>query len=543
MARTTRKIDFGKIYFPKDMSRGSWKVEIITTSGVTYDVTNYLIDIPNLNRVATVGVSSFSLNLDNGEGRYKDIFATKNAVNIYYDFLIFSSLITIKFRGYIDSVFDSFDYSTGWTLIIEGRDVPISSTNEHFADTHITASFSGRNTLDCWLGTEGIQDSNGNYEDGILYNSGLILKVYDSVTFSWKIYKDLTIDQQEVLKSQTGYTFTISETYVEKSRLTISSDIANKSDYEFRLEYNQEEDNTYLMVHPEESIINEAEAVIVAQNLIRLPQFGADKTTEYNRIREKGEGDSGLFLMRTKSDTDSQESTWIKDKEETTSSIISDIELSAKGVARLNELKTAPKTGTIETCMLPSLQPGEMIPISIPYIFTGNVKVKSFTISINTDITFNLSLQDKETTFSKLFKDRIDENVNVTPTNNPNNMKNSVVFDFITASEYTLSDCEITNDGVLRLSSGKTTGTCIFPKISPDSEVSKSEIRIKANQYSNCTYELSNDNGSTFEPVAFTKLYNYFNPNILGIILKITLNVSPTGSSPEFDKVSVMFDC
>ena len=100
--RSTRRTRPGYVFIHKDMDRISWKVEIIASSdGVTYDVTDFLNNF-NVNRISTVGLSNFNLNIDNNSVRYKDKFLAGDIINLYYDFTTKAGLTTIRFRGYID---------------------------------------------------------------------------------------------------------------------------------------------------------------------------------------------------------------------------------------------------------------------------------------------------------------------------------------------------------------------------------------------------------------------------------------------------------
>ncbi len=529
----------GKIPIPKDQNKLSFKIIITDSAGTPHDVTNYIANC-SLSRVATAGLSNFSLTLDNNGGRYRDVFDTGDSVDFYYNYTEQSSLSVIRCRCYIDNTFLNMDDSEGYTLTIDGRDSPISDVYEHFKDTHITIQFAARNNLDCWFGTTGTADSEGNYPDGILYNSDLILKVYDTSDSTWKVYKDLNNNQRDALKAISGYTQTNTFTYVEKDRLSISNALATEGDYEFRIFYDSSDGKTYLMVQPEESVINTSEHVTLGQNLIRVSRFGKDTTKEYNRIKEKGEADGSIISMRTKEDTARQAAVWIKDYEESSNSISTDTELAAKATARLSELKEAPNTGSIVCCGLPSLQPGEMIPINIPYGAHENYIVKSFTVTnFVDDLEFSLELKRRETTFERLFKDRIDDTVNITPTNNPNGMENALIYDFTDSNDYTLSDCQIVEE-VLSLESGKTTGTCTTDLHTADSDITQLELRIKASQHWNSTYEATNDGGNTWETITRGALHTFTSTgNQLKI--RVTLNESTSGVSPEFDKICSLY--
>jgi len=526
----------GFIPIPKDMGRLDWKVEIIDSNSVTHDVTN---DVPvgEIQRMATEGVSSFNFTLDNTEGKYKGKFEAGNAVNIYYDYLE-SVGSTVRFRGYLDGIYDDVNGSTGWTFICEGRDCPKSTANEHFADTDVTFQFSARNNLDCWFGTTGDTDDESNYADGVLYNSGLIFQVYDTATSSWRTWKDLSAGQRTTIKAQTEYTKTHTNTYVESKRLKISRALATEGDYEFYIFYNS--GNTYFRVHPEDAIINSNESVVMGQNFISLNRFGKDTTEEFNRIKEKGFSDGNIILMRSESDTTRQSVLWIKDKVETTASLTSGDDVSAKATARLNELKETTEKGSLHCCGLPTLQPGEKIHMNVPYVYTGYIKNKSHTISFGTDVglEFTLDLKKKETSFSRLFKDRIDENVNVTPTDNPNGMTDSYVFDFSDLTDYALTNTEITEEA-LSLGAGKSEGTCIIMSFNIGKNVNYAELRIKANSAWACTYRISNDAGTTHKNISAGSLVQFDSSNEI-ILLEITLRETDNGKLPAFDKVNIL---
>jgi hypothetical protein len=542
MARDTRKSQQGYIYLPKDYSIVSWKVEIIDADGTTEDVTDYVLDESSVTRVATDALSNFRFTLDNNSGRFMNRFVAGNIVNIYYDYTSKGSLSTIRFRGYVDGVYDNFDVSNGFFLSIEGRDAPKSATNEHFADTNITIQFSGRNNIDCWAGTAGAVDDEGNFEDGVLYNGGLTLKVYDTVSKSWKIWKDLSSGEKTTIRAQTGYTQTHTNTYIDRSRLNISKSIADEGDYEFRIWYDPSTDKSYLMVHPEEGVVNQSEYVAAPVNFLGISRYGMDTTTEYNRVKEKGKTDNNIVIIRTKGDATRQSELWIKDREETSSTLSTNTEVELKATARVTELKNAPARGNISCLGLPTLQPAEKIQFRIPYVITGQLKVKSFTITFGPSVglEFSLDIKSRETRFEKIFKDRIDDTVNITPNDNPNGMTNAYMFDFSDPTDYvTSSDYQIVNK-ILTLSAGITTATItLVDPITTDENIIYAELRIKASQMWNCTYRASNNGGLNWEDVTPGVLHT-FSTTGKSLRWEITMLESTTGVSPEFEKLCVL---
>lgn len=542
MPRNTDIKRRGTIPIPKDMDRMSEKVEIISaTDGQTYDVTEDII--PNsgsLEKLATVGLSQFSFMIDNTEGKYNGKFANGDVINFYFDLKVKADLTNIHTRALLDNAFINVDEANGWTLIIEGRDSPKSSSNDHFADTDISLQFTARNNLDVWFGTTGTVDSEGNFPDGILFNSGLIFQVFDTADNTWKTYSSLSAGQKTTLKAQTGYTQTHTETYVDKSRLTMSQSNANEGDYDFHIFFNNSDSKLYFRVHPEEAILNSSETVSIGQNFIGLNRQGVDTLEEFNRIKEVGESDGTILLFSTKEDTTRQSASWIKDKKENASGLTTETEISAKATARLNQLKNGLNKGGLDCCILPTLQAGEKVPINISYAMNNNFKVKSYTINFGGDIQYNLQLQDRETTFGRIFKDRIDETVNVTPTDNPNGLRNAIVFDFTgDPTRFDLTDCTIENDALV-LDSGTVVGICKTPIFTADNNVTQLELRIKANQSWKTTYRISNNGGDSFENLTIGRLHTFTSVGTQ-LQLEATLRESTSGVSPQFEKFNFLY--
>jgi len=541
MPRDTRSSRSGSIIIPKDMNEASWKAIWTDSEGVEHDLTNFMVRA-TLNFNATTGISNFVLDVDNGKGRYMNDDATiqfteRDSIDFYYDFTAKASLTTIRMRGYVDAIFHSFNLNDGSMLHLEGRDAPKSSTNEHFADTFVSLQFIGRNNLDCWAGTTGNQDDLGNREDGILFNSGLVMKVYDTATAIWKEYATLSAGAKSTLKAQDGYTQTHTQTYVDKSRLTISKAVALQGDYDFRIEYDTSSGNTFIKIFPEESLTNKMEYAATGKNLISVGRYGKDTTEEYNRIKEVGVSDGNILLFKTKENTSRQEIIWIKDKIETTNALVKEDDVTAKAVARLDELDESINKGNLQVCMLPSLKPGDRIKFIIPYILDIYVKIKSFSVAIENDVIFNLSLKERETSFEGIFKDRISENANLSIPDNPNGMQNALVYDFSNENDYDLSNCSINNE-TLSLNLGFESGTCTTDTFEADEDITKCELRIKAADQWLCSYEVSNNGGVTWEELDVGTVHTF---STVGNELRVRINLADSTLSPQFDKINILY--
>lgn len=543
--RTTTRTERGFISIPRDVSFVGWKIIIIATDGTEHNVTDDLDGQFKLERIATDGLSNFNFIIDNTEGKYKDKFTAGNKVNFYYDFKKFSEQNILRFRGYIDNAFDEV-HGGSFTISIEGRDAPPSSTNEHFADTDITIKFVSINILDCWLGTTVTEtepvDGEGNFPDGVLYNSGLIMKIFDTSDNTFKNYKDLSDEQKTTLKAQTGYTSVHSDTHVEKSRLTISKIMADEGDYEFRIFYDTSDDKSYLYIHPSGAILNSKESVVLGQNFIDLGRFGKDTLTEANRFKQKGFSDGEILLMRTKEDTERQSALWIKDKVETSSAIKTTDELDARATARLNQFKDVGKSGTLISDGLPTLQPAEKFRLLLPYVISENVISKSFTITggPGVGLEFTHNLLTREATMQQLFKDRIKENEGVVPSDNENGHRNVFLFDFSNINDYVLGKSEIVNE-VLSIVNGSSEGFCTTVNKTADNNVIKIELRVKGNQLLKSIYRVRNTNNDldwiTIAPNTSITLSSTGK----NVQLEIKLIQSTSGVNPEFNKAELLY--
>lgn len=526
----------GSIILPKDMNKASWKIIIYDSNNTSYDVTDNLLEF-NLSRVSRDGVSNFTFRLNNNAGVYVNKFIEGNHFDLYYDYKIKSELTTIRFRGFFDGIYDNFDIDSGFTLDFEGRDIPKGETNEHFVDSFTTQLFVGTNVLECFVGTSGQVDTHNNYSNGILYLSGLILKVYNPTTSTWVIYNDLTSTQKTTLKSNTYYNKNHYNTYTDTARVSISKTLCEETDLEFRIEYDSSADAYYFMLFPEDYIVNTLENVSAAQNLLSVNRYGKDSNNEFNRIKYQGKSDDNILSVSSANDLSSQTSLWIKDKILTDNSVSSTSLLQLRATSTLNIEKDKPKSGTMSCCVLPTLQPGEKININIPYIFTGKIKIKSYNLSLSTDMICDLTLQEYEPSLSKMFRNQIDASSKVTLLDNPNNMSEFVLYDFTTSSDYTLTHCIIDSNNKLTLDTGQSTGVAVTTQFDLLNNVQYAEIRIKGNYLTNCLFRLSNN------AVLFTSLnvYGITNLGNLGnnIVLEITLNQDDEGNNPVFEKICV----
>lgn len=522
---TPRVIRPAYVPIPQNLSYPKWKIEVIAASdGVTYDVTDFVSN-GTINRRSTTSLSNFALSIDNGNGRYRDKFNAGDIFNFYYDYTQ-GALTEIKFRGKLDGAFDNFNIDEGFFISIEGRDFP------EFADTGITIGFSNANVLDAFRGTSGNQDSQGNFSNGLLNGSGIIMRVYDPTSSTWKDYKDLSDAERTALKSQSVYDKNVIDSFEDRARLTISSQIAKDSDLKWRLFFDPSDELWYIYVHPEEGVKNTTERGILGQNLFNIDRFGKDTKKEANRVKIIGDVDSNVVRFRTKSDTARQSVLWIKDFVEQVTDLNTDELVEARATATLNIKKEEDKIGNFTSACMTSLQPGEKVAFAIPHIFNGDLIVDSFNIQfgVGVGLISSLDIKEKEEEVPDIFKTLLNNQINVLPTNNPNAMTDSQVFDFSNEDDYVLrSGVSITNDVL----NGNGIATTVEKDLGYN--ISQFVLRIISADTLSCTYRISNDGGDTFEDYTLGTLHS-FSSTGSKIILEITL----AGTNPQYNKIDLL---
>ena len=108
-----------------------------------------------------------------------------------------------------------------------------------------------------------------------------------------------------------------------------------------------------------------------------------------------------------------------------------------------------------------------------------------------------------------------------------------------TDSGYVLTDTRIVNNQLV-LQSGKTTGTAVFPEHEADNNINECELRIKGDQFFNCTYRVSNDGGLSYETYTIGTKHTF---NSVGnkLLIEMTLNVTEGGASPSVSKLNGLY--
>ena len=513
--RESTRLRRGRIYIPQNVTYPKWKLQLTSDDSTVYtvldstDSSNPPVADDCLNasviKILTEGISRFSLTLNNDKGKFLNIFNGGETVEIFADY---DDATNKVFRGKVDNVYYSLSDSGGYLCNIEGRDYP------EIVDRTVIKS-STNEAIDV-----AIKDILSNY--------------FSDITF--------TFWEGGVWKTS-GYfeAFTqITQNFRHISGWQAIAAICKLGNYDCRLDYS--DGNWYLRVFTENSILNTTENVMVGQNLIGISRYGLENDRIKNRITAYGKVDTNVISILTKSNTDSQSDLWIKEEIINDSSLDNSTSMNERIDAELANKATAIKKGAIQTIGLPTLQVGEKLRISAPYCGLDDVyKISELTMnfSASNGFTNTLQISKKPILLPEIIKARIDAEQALQPYENLNAQENGIFLFFDGKETILLSDC-IENEDRLELASGKLEGVMTSYMIETESNVTKGELRIRANypNTENDIYEATNDNGITWLAITPGELFN-FTTTGNQVILRITLRGNST-HSPVYESCCLL---
>lgn len=521
------------IYIPTDSNVYS-KIVITDDGSVDYTVldtysggesSNYLISNAILNRPVTDKLASFNFTISNDGGIFLNKFNGGEIVKFYADI---TDATTLIFTGTIDNVKYELG-SNGFVIKIDGRDYPelIDKTI-----TDIEASVTSDVSL-AGIFYDYYPDITLTFWNGSAWAEATLNRVSgmeDTVTWSPSV--------------PTFPTTLINTIYQHKKGWNVITDICKRAGLDCYIEHDGSK--WVLRTFIDSSITNTGSNIAYGINLIKMSPFGAENTDIINRVITYGKTESdNILLLKTENDTDSQDDLWIKDRIINDSSLDTMSMVQGKADFELAQGLLNPNVGKLDSVCLPTLKPGDIINISIPYCGVhGNYKVYSFRHTLGNFCTTNVELSNRLKSTVDLFIPKLNPEEITSGLDNPNNMTDSYTVYFDTNSgSMTHSDTQ-ESDGALRLVSSKTTGFAIANTITTDQNVSYCEFRRYENfETSLDSYQVSNTGGTTWET---------YNPDSDGIhtfdiasnklAFKMTLNRTLAGdTSPAYQSISLLY--
>src|SRR3990167_110551 len=449
----------GGIFFPVYRSNPKYKITI-TKGADVYTIAdsgsnNNSLFGGKITRVSTDGLSSFLFSFPSLERQYVSpagrgcLFEEDDIVDVWatYSNSPINSVTDHIFKGYIDNAYLSMQDAP--SVEIEGRDFP------NFAgDETVIKSWTTSNILDVFIDrTEatGTVDAQGNYEDGLLYNTGLIFQFYDNVSANaWVIVKDLSAPDFSTLKTNFSATFT--DSFENQKHVSIAKEVALKTSMGFYIYFDKSTEVWYFRLFPKGVIENLGESVVMNTNWLNGPsRFGVNNDDSVKDAVIYGRTTSNMPLIRSSRDT-TYTGLRVKRKSFQESSLDTMPLVQEKAESILSQFQTAPLImDNVTSLGLLTLKPGEKISMSNSEIgVTGKFIIPHFDLVFNNDGTLDcdLNIETIPESLGKQQKERIDAEKAITPFANLSGMNACIFFDFRTGEDqfYTLSGMEVSNE-------------------------------------------------------------------------------------------------
>ena len=428
------------------------KVVYLDDNGDEVDITDYALIVNFERRSLRYGIGAFTILLNNNNGQYLNVMNEDIIIIIYAD--NGSAIPSNKvFRGRIDNSLYSLDPDNSHFKIIIGRDWP------EIEGEIMSIPFSEAQAKDCF--------------------SSIVSQKFPTLLTTTNVSANMTTS--------------INYNFIDDKPSGIFSDILKKANHDGYIDHDAD-------IHTFEvgSNINNNEVVSYGVNLLPYDNFGKDNLNSYNKIKGYGAQNEGLFLVRTKSNSNV---VYVKAKtiSEGTLDKITDLD---EEVQSELDFSAAIIKGSIPVSNgLFSLQPGQSIRITDQFSgISGYYTIPIFSMQFNQDgscfttLTIEKPNPSDASDFLKLEKDL--KNITI---NNPNTIDDTIfLFNFEDTTDInSLGDCELSNNKLV-LKSGISTGIMESVNKTLSKEPSKYFFQVKGNQLDISTIRVSMDNALTF---------------------------------------------
>ena len=487
----------GIIYFPKDYNT-VFKVEIIGsdyTDDVTDDVSKLEVTL-----AVTTEIGSCFVELEIAdESDYAQKYQGGETIRVYCDFVDGSTKI---FEGYIEKPEHKFA-EAGSILQITGRHL-----SSKLLDITVTESFENKQI-------SGTADSILNYiisQYASGFTSNNVETITDTATINWanKPFWECVVDLCNIADC---------DCYVD-------------SDGDFHF-------------FKKGSKLNTQEAAVEDDNLIENEGIGKDTTDVKNRIIVYGEEDKGLPIIYVAEDTTSQNNYNLKEKVIRDSSIKTYEDAKKRGDAELLLLKDTQNKGKVICYLMPALNPGDKIWVTIP---SQKIHDKFRVVKVIHKIVESETTEciiEKERLLPQVFKERMTKELQLEKIENPFKNKYSYIFTFDDTSQIdTITGADVSGGKLVYLSSPSITESK-----SQDSPVVISEfcVRVIGQDLSVSTFMISADNG-----VSWSDEYS-FNSDVDiqksipsskrgdKLRIKILLQTDASNPNPSIDSLGIYY--
>jgi len=462
-----------------------YKVEVIRSSGTVDNITDDIIS-GEVTDGATEVIGSFKFKIDNSASQYTDLWTGGETVNVYMNY---GTEATEKaFSGLIEKV-SKIEHN----IQISGRSHALKLLN-------ITVTKQYENTET----SEIIKDLISNYASEFTTNN--VETSTTNLTVSWN----------------------------QKPLWDCIKELCYAADFDCYVDANKD-------VHyfKSGSKTNTTEAMVHGDNIIEVSDFAEDISQIRNRIIVYGQDIGGLPSVYTAEDEESIAKYGVKEQIITDTNLTTVDALRDRAEAELKRLKDPPIVGEVKSIGTPTLRPGEKLRISYPDsgIPPNAYKIISYTHSFEGMLFTKVKVQKFAVTIPKIMKQTIENQQNISDIKNPYELRYSYNFTFDDDSQIESHYHTEISNGVLKLISGYSSGTMVSKSKTHFSNITQAHLKVTGSGLGgNIEYQLSNDNGNTWEKVNPDELH-VFSSTGKKLKLRIILN----SSSAQIDSVAILY--
>lgn len=293
-----------------------------------------------------------------------------------------------------------------------------------------------------------------------------------------------------------------------------------------------------------EAISEDANHIITEDN--------ADDTEEtYTKVRVYGSDINGLPIISS-SESDTTLTKGVdKDFKVDFSSIVNSSQAGLASTSEFSKRNTKPKVGNHSSFFLPTLQPGEKLFIAIPRedIDPGHYLVDSYThtfdLEAENDRMTTVNLVKRRLDTSKIIKNRINFENNISTNINPSDFDNTFIIDFkndsgthVTTYWEALNVDESGNsiEGEIKTTSGNESGTWVSNQITSSQQITRMQLQVAGENTAGILMFISTDDGNTYVQTNVTGGFTF----PVGLLLRIKLEF--TNSSQKVRSIALFYD-
>ena len=479
MPRNPTKPIRGQVWLPKEGA----SIYDMKINGISVR-TDYIF--AEFIKLANPEVGGFKISIINAAGEYNGKFNQNDAVQLYVDRV---NGTTLEYLGYIDKIENSFKDS--YSMEISGTHI-----TGKLMDVLVTAKFTGLLTVNNILNQ----------------------------------LKNSYLDATWTLSATSTYATLPVKEWNETPLWDCINDLCTIAGADCFVD-----DDKTIYFFNKLAKENNNEAIVWNQTLIAFPNLGYQSLTAKNTIKVYGDDGTGLPVIYKTTNTTSKTAIGAKEIAIFNSDISSYQQAKEFGIGQLNLSSTIPDQleGEVQCFLMETLNPTEKIWITHPkFNIHGQYKVYKVTHKFPEKNT--LVIVGKERKLAQIFKKQVNTNLSVSNIYNPFQMIGSWNILFDSESEVSSKDSNVQIvGGKISLSSG-TQGifTC---SITLDNAISQVNLRTVGSNNSLVLFELSTNNGATYQTLTLEGLTNLTSSSN-SLILRVTLV-----ANTDIDSIALLF--